>query len=546
MQAASCAWALEPLSDEALGQTVAASGIRLTFDNLEVTHTANKVEFIAYDNESSLGDSGRGSIGLVNLGITDLQMDGRVDILFSPVALGSGTYHVRDTYKGGMSDNYIHMSDDYLITRTPDIDTKSRDALVMGGHGDVTNPFITIASVDGAIEVYHENASPITNYKLGHLEVENTQLIDQNMTLYSLPEIDGYGSVGGIAMELGLRLSIEDVKITSPVDSSTANLSLHGIHLREGFSYDYGVYDKFGTYSSFYIWQLINKEKNKESINNMYQSSTGKYDLYDEDGHYTISEEWHFDTSITDPWGRATGVGPKSMYGGRFMLGNLRQVGFYDFIAGNGDLVSHHDTFHESQLDLGDDGGDKQNKKIDDISILERPMSFSFKKRSAEEGGGACLAINMPLHGAIRVEEVLGYNSPDLGQEGYLGGNSMGPMIVDGIRVKKLYMEFPGRGQEYILTTNIKESMTEVPDLYDYVYEAGALPKEQALPLNSDGTERQAPYNPMGRGVEWALTQLTDDGALNGTGWDQYETRIGQDEFWQIRDPYPRDIHYFD
>jgi len=536
-QAASCAWALEPLSDDALEETHAATGIRMTVDNLVIDHTGHGVGFIAHENRDSLGidENPYGSIGFGTLALTGLRVDGEVGLEAKSFAFAAQSYFAKDVWKKksgsslGMTQKYEHVSKVHTLDKNPQFNDAGRQVVVLETSGDLGSPFLNVPGIQGSLQAAYGTENDL--YALGTLGVSNLQLIDQRTILYAMPDIAGYCSGEGVAMEMGARLSIGGVKIDSASEAGLTFLEMKGVHLREGFADDWGGYD--------YLGSLI-----KQSESDIYNLGTA-----DANGFQPGDEAKLFDSALTGSWGTydpGDAVSFSNMYGGRFMIGNLRQVGFTDYVSGNREIPFHEN--HAGQIDLLDDGWDSQEyswaapihyvRPEDDVEkaeIVERPMTLSFKTRT---DGSQCLVLNMPLHGSIRVEEVFGYNSPAEGADGYLGGNSMGPLIVDGLRVKKLYIEFPGRHETYHLTTAVNESF-DTPNPHAYVYTAGELPVAQDIP---DG---QKDYNPMGRGVEEFLNRMGPNPGPNGTpapvnsGWAQYRTELNGKAYWQVREPYP-------
>ena len=182
-------------------------------------------------------------------------------------------------------------------------------------------------------------------------------------------------------------------------------------------------------------------------------------------------------------------------------------------------------------------------------------MTFQVMDRG-EDLGGVCLRLNLPMHGSIRVEEVVGYNAPNPGDSRYLGGASMGPIILDGLRIKRLMLEFPGRGEVYTVHENMRESLTLEPVVHGFTYRAGEVPQSQWASVPEHVKAVQSDYNPMGRGTEWVLAQLVNqkNSSPNGSGWDQYCTKLRRIEggkvrsydFFQLRQHYPPRLDYFD
>jgi len=548
-----CAEALTPLSDEGLAQTHAANGIRLAFEDLVVHHTTDGMGFIAHENRDSLGqgEGTYGSFGLSHVSMA-LRAHGTVDMEAKAFAYpeDSGPYFATDVWK---KDEFVHVGDTYTLDKEPQVNDAHRQVVVLEAMG-LGGGFLTVgpegSPMSGKLEVRYGTESDL--FAVGSLGLSNLQLIDQRTILYAMPKIGGHCSGGGIAMELGLRLSLASMTIDSSSEEGFSFFQMKGFHLRESFEELDSAYDHLGHYK-------------KNSIDDLYAYSTGDSGGYGPGDSEALQADYK---AMSKNWGSTevpTTRSVNNMYDGRFMVGNLRQVGFTDYVAGNGEVPEHWN--HAGQLEWDDKlllkGEDYQKSSVNDADIVERPMTLSFKTRTREESldASSCMVLNMPLHGAIRVEEVVGYNSG--GDDTYLGGNSMGPLIVEGLRVKKLYIEFPGRYTTYELETAVNESLTN-PNPQVYTYRAGRLPMAQDLPVG------QKEYNPMGRGVTEFMDRLRPNQglwvnnkdhtqgvntAVPDSGWDQYRTRIGVNEydgdrltkdasFWQIREPYPINSDY--
>jgi len=554
-----CAEALIPLSDEGLAETHAASGIRLTFDDLVINHTADEVGYIAYENQDSLGQGqgNYGSLGLSNFSMT-LRAHGTVDLEAKSFTFPeeSNSYFATDFWK---EDEFVHVSKTHTLDKVPQFNSADRQVVVVEASG-LGGAFLTVgpdgSPVSGQLQARYGTESDI--FALGTLGISNLQLIDQRMILYAMPEIAGHCSGEGLAMEIGMRLSIESVKIASPHDESLTFFEMKGFHLRESFEELDPAYDHLGNY------------KENENIGAMYADSTGDSGGYEPGDKAALLEDYE---DMSGTWGSTavpTGKSVNNMYDGRFMIGNLRQVGFIDYVAGNKEVPVHRN--HKDQLAWNDrasvwgHGWDDQEfsaaapvhrvddaDRVDYSEIVERPATLSIKKRTRDESPdeSSCMVLNMPLHGSIRVEQVVGYNLGD--DSDYLGGSSMGPLIVEGLRVKKLYIEFPGRNTTYELETAVNESISSDPNTYLYSYRSGRLPVLQDLP------EGQKEYNPMGRGVaEFADRLRPEPGPWNDindhaqgvtaapvdSGWAQYRTVLNGKSFWQLREPYPINSNY--
>lgn len=573
--------ALTPLSDAGLAETHAASGIRLTFEDVKIRHTADEMRYIAHGNEDSLGHATgtEDSVGFAHLGVS-LGVDGALGVEARSFAFGEQDYFATDTWK---TDDYEHVFKTHTLSKTPQFNGAERQVVVVDALGGLANPFVTVGSVQGNLQAVYRTET----YALGTLGVSTLHLIDQRTILYAMPEIQGHCAGEGLAMELGMRLSVESLKIDSDtlVDpdpeahgQKLTLLEMRGVHLRESF--DDGWLVTASDDSTYHTpqspYDYLGKRKSiaqagpgaDEETRRMYAYSTA-----DANGYSGAEDQAALEAAygiMAGGWGTAepsSTVSVDNMYGGRFMIGNLRQVGFADYIAGNKEVPAHWN--HADQLEWNDRlallGWDNQEyskvnpvHKVDDADrvdyaeIIERPMTLSLKKRTHAESPdeSQCVALNMPLHGSVRVAQVLGYNLRDAEKPHADWSNSMGPLVIEGLRVKKLYIEFPGRNKKYKLRTAVAEGLDYPNAWHDYWYMPGRLPTAQIIP------EGQKNYNPMGRGVAEFMSRMGPDPVpptcpeAEKPGWDQYRTRFGQNDyagetlvrdnsFWQIREPYP-------
>lgn len=570
--------ALTPLSDAGLAETHAASGIRLTFEDVNMGHSADEMRYIAHENEDSLGHltGTEDTVGVANLGVA-LGVDGALDVKATSFAFDEQDYFATDVWK---TDDFEHVFKTHTLSKTPQFNGANRQVVVVEALGGLANPFLTVESVQGNLQAVYRTDT----HGLGTLGVSNAHLIDQRTILYAMPEIQGHCAGEGIALELGMRLSVESLKIHSdtlvdPDPEANGNklalFEMRGVHLRESFDDDWLVTasDDSTYHTPQSPYDYLGKRKSiaqvgpgaDEETRRMYAYSTADPNGYSGAGDQAALEAAY--GIMSGGWGTtepSPTVSVDNMYGGRFMIGNLRQVGFDDYIAGNKEVPAHWN--HADQLEWNDRlellGWDNQEyslthrvddaDRVDYAEIIERPMTLSLKKRTHAESPdeSQCVVLNMPLHGSVRVAQVLGYNLGDAEKPHADWSNSMGPLVIEGLRVKKLYIEFPGRNKKYKLRTAVAEGLDYPNAWHDYWYTPGRLPTAQIIP------EAQKEYNPMGRGVEEFMNRMGPDPVpptcpeAEKPGWDQYRTRLGanvyegetlvrDNSFWQIREPYP-------
>ncbi|MCG8472951.1 MAG: hypothetical protein MI742_14015, partial [Desulfobacterales bacterium] len=414
-------FALEPLSDEALDETHAASGIRFDIDSLYMNYSADELGFITHENlpaywgsptspywKPTESDYRYGKLYAQNVLASNIKVDGSLTLESGVFPFAAQSYAVRDTWKnesGNMAfkrQKYIHDIDPiYTLTATlPEFNARNRDVIRITMAPGSGSSVVELGSMAGQLFVdYSENnnqGASATTEALARLGIDGVRLIDQQMMLYPLADIpkysgsnELYASGEGVAFELGMRLSIDAIGLRSPgyvapsgssswAESHKGDLVLKGIHLRESFNDPWIIdayndsswpsppskYDYFGRITRINGLAWISSS----DIANMYAYGTG-----DSGGYQTGDESKLFSANneILSQW-RGTALDPDvvdRMYGGRFMLGNLRQIHFHDYIAGNGEIAFHEN--HSNQIDhpgMSDDVNgenpiDRQNGK---------------------------------------------------------------------------------------------------------------------------------------------------------------------------------------
>ena len=387
------------------------------------------------------------------------------------------------------------------------------------------------------------------------------------LTLYAHGDIPGYVSGEGIALELRSKTSMDALTLTAP-DGETL-LSITGIHMGEGF--DQSVHTQFGKWGemgdgpgtlTYDDGSLFNPAPlfppitppTSEYYATTYDPDGWFGDAYSPtmvhgspgDGHpvaiapHLISAPFDDPSSVYD------------IYGGMFMNGAMEQIEFSDRLSGNTEFDMYHGQRTDGDsidhtLTAHGENGDAQLKNQDDanaIRITERPITIGVKSSRHywrfDEATNALtpfhdtrshVAINWPRHGSVRIENITGYNSGD--PEDYPYGNTMGSVIIDGMRTKHHYIEFPGRMEQYTITQQ---------NNHTYVYDAGRLPDA----MNQNGiSASQGAWDPIGRGQLTFLERLGSPEIPNTGKWDMYMVRaqvdidgVMQDKsFWRIYEP---------
>lgn len=549
----------EPMGEMELGGVEAGTGVNLHFDNLVVETQGGTLRFVPDDalepnNYVELtGMSGKRTL------------NGDLSILVGTYTAPQRSWFIQDTAKvrtgsaGLFNLNYsfVHARKPYQIQKPSGYKTNAEargiDAVTLGMVGIGLDPFSSQESSMGLLFSADGYRNPVTGTVMttplwvdsGTIAVSGMNTYGQQVTLYPINTIPGYVSGEGLALEIRSKSSIGEIKLTAP--DGTINALIKGVHMRESFSQDvHSQYGKWGDMNGGYFASDAPSE---------YFQST-----YDPDGFY--GKTWDpKDTPINPglisaPF--AGGPGYYNMYDGYMMNGNINQIDFDDSIGGKRLVYDHgqltaNDTITSGSFDSGLDS-DYQVRSQDAanaIAIEERPMTIQVKTgrtyKRFDAGANALvdtydgrsyIAINWPRHGAVRVEEIQGYLSKDEAPYNAFG-TSMGSMILDGMRAKKTYIEFPGRNEQYLIT---EQNMNPNGTRHNYVYDAGRLPDA----MNSNGLPPwgQPDWDPIGRGQIDFLSKLGNPSNPTGGRWELYDIQktVGgvTYDFWHLYEPpYP-------
>ena len=545
--------ALVKLSDTELEVVGARTGVAITFDNLQISQQMEATTF--FPDEAALpqtwfqaGDQE-----------TTLGLSGTLTVEAGTYTSPQGHYVVQDyrkEYHNGLStmDNYYqHMVDrgeltdynegayinvyqEFAFDQSSDADAKNLAVVQLGITGFDSAPFTQVSSE--ANLGFHFDAMPddmeLTQGVMasGQLGISNINLWEQQITLYPHGDIPGHVSGEGIAFEIRQKTSVDALTISD--NNGTQLFKLSGIHLAESF--DQSIHQTYGRWGD--IGDGPGTFTESGATLSEYATTT-----FDPDGFYGNDP---VGVSSTIPSELLTGpVDADSsphldIYGGYFLMGNMNQIEFADRTSGD----TNFDMYHAQRTDgdsinhivqTNSQNGDSQLTKqahIDAIAITERPATLGVRSgrwywRYSQETNklektwddSTFIAINLPIHGSIRIEEVQGYDSNTENPSPL--GTSMGPVILDGIRVKKLYIEFPGRDEQYTITQQ---------NNHTYVYDAGRLPDG----LNINGIpDSQPEWDPIGQGQDTFLSRLgpADANDLPTGRWDMYTTQIEVPDF---------------
>lgn len=570
--------ALSIMTEVDLRDVDASTGVNIHFDNVEVSNAFSSWRFSPTDTDPD-GGNWSNYIGFSE-GTGEKRYDGDLTIVAKAYEAPQRKWFIEDTAKlwvstdsiQGLGDSYEHFQKAYEIVKASDFLTpaEARGASVVTlGLGDGSNAVLTqnmamdiCFSADGRTTNPGAD-TPVVNGVLevqsGRLSIENAKTYGQQITIYSTGGMPSEEE--GVALEIRSKTAIEQVKLVG--NDGGTNLLIKGIHMRESF--DQSVHTEYAK------WGYMRGPYFTSHGNDQYFKST-----YDPDGYFGTAynpQDTPINAStISAPY--SGGAGFHNMYDGYMLNGNINQIAFYDRIAGQLLTYGHGqkteaDTI-ESKVFEDTDAleGDYQIRSqaaANALLIEEAPMTIQVKKGrtymryDAEANGGkggiseqvddrSYVAINWPRHGSIRIEEIQGYLSNDDETSGWpyaQFGPSMGSVIVDGMRAKKTYIEFPGREEYYAVTQQ---------NNHTYVYQAGHLPDFANLTcLAADGETFSAPsgqadWDPIGRGQLEFLSRLGSSANPVGERWDMYATQksvtfnqnSGTYDFWHIYEPaYP-------
>ena len=519
-------WAhgLVAMDNGEMDRVSASTGVAIGLENLSIKRQWQMLGF------SPDGDKTRSLIYGKDLSANLSFPKSRATLKATKLGVGPGRWFLEDHAKlrfGGLG-SYVYrvLSKDYEIENpTIHLNSRAPSGVVLTLDGENGGPALaqSISGKVGFLAPDHINPANRLDVATGQIQVTGANMLSMRMTLYPHGDISGYTYGEGVALELAVKQSIESVQVKD--NNGNALVTLRGIHMRESF-------DNQGLESGGYLkWGGMTKNYFSQSAPlSDYAKSTG-----DPDG-------WHGAayTGATIPGAviRAPytgGPGPKNMYGGYFLHGNLAQVGFADRTGGKRVEANHgqmtgHDTISSNSFSglgltkkLDDDYQLRSQSAANAIALEERPVTISVRSGryiDRWDSGtqtlktildkSSYIAIHWPRHGSIRIEEIEGYSSGVTPPY----GNTMGSVIIDGMRSKWHYIEFPGREAHYTY---------DQQNNHTYVYVAGRM--HDHTNINGIPTG-QAAWDPMGRGQLWFMNHLgkttNNGGAYDVPGWDQY------------------------
>ncbi|BCS97311.1 hypothetical protein DSLASN_29430 [Desulfoluna limicola] len=566
----------EPMKEWELGGVEAGTGVNLHFDNVSMENKSDSIRFVPDDTAEP--------DNYIELTDTDgtRTVNGDLSIMVGAYQAPQREWFIKDTAKvrkgsaGLFNLNYWfkHKRKDYTIVKGPDYQTDAEArgigavTLSMGNGTDVFMSQDSSMGLRFSADGFVDSSTGDPWLNSGTLSIAGMKTYGQQVTLYPINGIPGYATGEGIALEIRSKTSIDEIELRAL--DGTLNALVKGVHMRESFNQDvHSLYGKWGDLDSGYFAS--------DDPSEYFQST------YDPDGYY--GHTWDPKDTPIDPSLISTPYEGSpdyyNMYDGYMMNGNINQVAFYDLIGGKKLPYDHgqhtpNDTITGNNFDdpnkLDDDYQIHSQDVANTLVIEERPMTIQVKtgrtynrynpetkRLEPYDDDRSYVAINWPRHGSVRVEEIQGFVSTkddpstlevDEGWPYEDFGPSLGSVILDGMRAKKTYIEFPGRAEQYVITQQ---------NNHTYVYDAGKLPdgiNQTCQDVNGDwnGPAVQADWDPIGRGQLDFLSKLGNTSLskppgtpdLNPTGgrWDLYDTKkvVGgvTYDFWHIYEPpYP-------
>ncbi|MFZ2633060.1 MAG: hypothetical protein WA081_08350 [Desulfosalsimonadaceae bacterium] len=400
------ALALQPLSETESRNVTATSGMSFAADDAIVYFGGEAVRFISVGNKNifsattasegylSLNDTA----GLATLDNTLFQLD--IGRYHAPVE----TYYVADRvkkdddYHGWLRPGHVWLTSG-TIDSTPKFWTVRSDrprplnntyAVIQATINDLLTDFdmtTTLGFFGGEGSARTLSDLSVSGIHMPALTVGGVAMPGAKLTLYP----DNGSSIN---FELRTRLTIDEIQLSNPANTGSPDLLISGVHLGEAFY-------------------------NPNNINPL-------------PSHWNATGTTTIDTSA---WGSSF---TSFMYGGYFLIGNLNQVDFTDYlqkeVTEQGTLT--FDSGRQLYVKTGQTTTPLQFK--DDtldvpLSLTANPVTFNIGTRSDTHNiWDTYISLTAGLFGSLRIESLAGM------------GREFGPVAVDGLRVNFLEIEFPG------------------------------------------------------------------------------------------------------
>ncbi len=404
------ALSLEKLSTAESKNVTAQSGLSMAADDVILYLGSDSVRFKSRNNTDAFGApvAGEGHLafnntsGMLTLDNTTFMLD--VGTYFRP----NETYRVADMARNSDGDfgwlepgrlaglsGTISSSPQYWTIPNPQ-NPATRPEPMDGQYGVIqaeindlfdTFDLTTTLGIHGGVGS-EETLSTlnISGVHMPPLNVGGVDMPGAKLTLY--PD-----SNANINFELRTRLTIDEITMSNPLNIGPPDLKVSGIHVGETFYNMYNHNPLPSHYADF--------------------GSAGA-------------------APDTSAWGSSF---TSFMYSGYFLIGNLNQVNFPDYLKknDNGRQIFNRSINTNDRNPLHDDLLTGINDSP--VWITPNPMSLNIGMRDDPDNlwdGNSYFSLSGGLHGSIRVESIQGQ------------GEEMGPIAIDGIRVKHLKIEFPG------------------------------------------------------------------------------------------------------
>lgn len=418
---------LTPLTESQSRSVVGASGVSIAADDVMVYLGSDSVRFESRNNRNLFDNITNADIDEGIFSFTDTNGLFTVNNTRGTLDIGayqrpSETYRVADIFKDGNDYVWLESGRKHSLAGTGSSTPKywtipnptsdnGRTEPMDGQYGvvqaevndlfdtfDLTTTLGCQGSFNGVGPAPYRTLSTL-NISGIHMP-QLTALPGAKLTLY--PD-----SNANINMELRTRLTIDEVKLSNPLNAGYPDLKISGIHLGEAFY-------------------------NQWNPNPLPSHLTGT-------GGSPID---------TSSWGSSFS---SFMYSGYFLIGNLNQVDFDDFLKKNVGSAVYKNGRQIYNLDTTLYGDPKKNPHHDDTDnefiplwITPNPVSINIGMRDDPDNlwdGYSYISMSAGIHGSIRVESIKAQ------------GQEFGPIAIDGLRVKHLEVEFPGgRMQEHYST----------------------------------------------------------------------------------------------
>ncbi|MGM5484179.1 MAG: hypothetical protein ACQER9_04675 [Nanobdellota archaeon] len=373
-------YAMEPLSDGQLKDVTGQAGASFAMEDAAFYYYSESLKFISVDNKDAFGNNCQGDFSLKDHHtLVTLDTIGSIDM---------GTYNAPD--ESYFAADLRAGSDDgrqYQGWRLRAIGGSQDDPYYWPVDEDEVSPVDeSIAVLQSKIhhsgDFYSYGALEFCGESIGNFAINGITMPDYTLDGVSLPGsvLTVYPGPEGSSINFELRIR-----------ATIENVKLY----RDGHPDDSDLNVKGIHFAEAFNSELPN-----------HLEGTGNGGLIDTSG-----------------WGEGDDI-KNRMYSGYFLAGNLNQVDFNDDIS---DSQLYAATLHDYNTYewIGPVWKDEP------LGLVANPTSFNIGS-VGQDGDMAGISVTTGVHGSIRIESMEGHD-----------GTGLGPMAVDGIRVKYCKIEFP-------------------------------------------------------------------------------------------------------